>query len=273
MNPSISFAVTAYEETSPERQHGQCILSCIQPAIEHHSISEIVIVDDASKDQIKLTDLLFDKPKVQLYYQQHNQSVFGNKLEAIYQAKSEWVITCDSDNLMDSIYLSIAANEINNASTDTWYCPSYAKPNFDYRDIIGTYTIQSIYNILNKPVSAYFINTGNQIVHRDSFLAIFERFRGRRFDLEMPNWLGDKIRHTEMHRQAWNGVDSFVFNWQWLLAGNHLKIVSGLEYDHAVTRGLGNFARAPKEKGLLSRQLIAQLKADAMRSVKSMLAK
>ena len=102
---SISFAVTAYHEMSPERGGGNNLLRCIAAAQQSEAITDIAIVDDASSDFQQLQELLEGAPKVSLYSNQQNLGVFGNKLEAIAQAKGDWVITCDSDNTMGSTYI------------------------------------------------------------------------------------------------------------------------------------------------------------------------
>ena len=102
---STSFAITAYNEMSPQRGSGAKILRCLKAAQNHPGIDEIVVVDDCSEDCDGLEHLLRGQAKVSLFRNPHNYGVFGNKLEAIARATGDWVITCDSDNSMDSTFI------------------------------------------------------------------------------------------------------------------------------------------------------------------------
>ncbi len=258
----LSFVVTAYNEMSEARSQGRRILDCIRPAQQHDTIGEIVVVDDTSVDFAGLRDLLSDEPKVQLFRNDTNRGVFGNKLEAIARATNEWVITCDSDNQMDRAFLDRVMDA--DSDPDTWYCPSFAKTHFDYRKLIGEYTLANIGQMLDQPMAGCCLNTGNQTVHRDSFMAVFGKYRGQRADLMMPNWLN--LSRSERQRHYWRLVfdanDSFIFNMEWLTAGNTMHVMAGLEYDHAYFSGPeSNYARAPKEKSQLNEALTTDLRS------------
>ncbi len=257
----ISFAVTAYNEMSEARSHGRRILACIRPAQQHDTIGEIVVVDDTSVDFAGLCDLLSDEPKVQLFRNDTNRGVFGNKLEAIARATNEWVITCDSDNQMDQTYLG----RVIDADRDphTWYCPSFAKTHFDYRKLVDRYTLASIGQMLDQPMAGCCLNTGNQTVHRDSFMDVFGKYRDHRADLMMPNWLdlATDLRADHYWRLVFDANDSFIFNMEWLTAGNTINVMAGLEYDHAYFSGPeSNYVRAPVEKSQLNEVLTRELK-------------
>lgn len=280
----FSFAVTAYEEMCDARRQGHRLLEAIQPAQAHDAIEEIVVVDDGSSDFDRLAEFLKGQPKVHCYHNFQNQGVFANKIEAIAWTTGEWVITCDSDNRMGKAFLdrvtSVAVNP------RCWYCPSFAKPEFDYRKLIGSYSLntpgylalmekwtpgcakdthdfQNIGAIMDKPMFECAMNTGNQTVHRDSFMQVFGKYRGKRADLMMPNWLGlsQEQRREHYWRLVFDACDSFILNLEWLRAGECMRIVEGMEYDHYYTGGeTSNYARSPKEKEDLSRLLIAELR-------------
>lgn len=258
----ISFAVTAYQEMRPERQHGRNIIECIAAANVHPCIDEIVVVDDASDDFNGLQTALSGLVKVRLYRNAENLGVFGNKLEAVARATGDWVITCDSDNRMNREYL----DKIVDVAKDRahWYCPSFAKPRFDYRPWIGVHDRESIKNVLSDGgLANCLINTGNQTVHRDAFLRVFGKYRGCRADLLMPNWLAldDAQRRTLESRIVFDANDSLIYNMLWLNSGGAMNVVAGLEYDHYYTSGdESHYNRAPKAKHQLNDILLKELR-------------
>jgi glycosyltransferase involved in cell wall biosynthesis len=264
---SISFAVTAYNEMTEGRQHGGRLLECIQAARSHPAVGQIVIVDDGSEDWQELAEFL-DRSlgrkgwgKVKLYRNAQNLGVFGNKLEAVALCTGDWVVNCDSDNLMDANYLDMVVSLKKNP--DTWYCPSFARPEFDYRGLIGRWDLASIQDFLPRDFSECCLNTGNQIVHRESFMKVFGGYRGRRFDLMLPNYMGLPVDERTKHhwRLVFDAKDSLIFNMLWLSSDGVLEVVPGLEYSHYYTSGPeSNYARAPAEKDKLNGVLIGELK-------------
>lgn len=257
----LSLAITAFEETSDRRNNGKNILRCISAAQASPYIDDITIVDDGSDDFEELSLIIAAKPKVYLYHNQNNRGVFGNKIEAIAHAKNDWVVTCDSDNFMDKEYLARVALE--NKNWQTWYLPSFARPKFDYRALIGEYDLSTLFGIVNRPIFPCLFNTGNQVVQRTAFLNVFGEYRDKRADLIMPNWLNIPQGRRENHywRMVFDACDSFLFNYYWVLAGNRINIMEDWEYDHRYATGDdGNYSRSPKEKGDLGAILLAELK-------------
>jgi len=256
-----TLAVTAFDEMTSRRDYGKKLLRCIRPAQSHEAISQIVVVDDGSENFAGLQRLLDKEPKVSLYRNISNRGVFGNKIEAIARACEDWVINCDSDNVMDQHYL----DRITTLSKEqnTWYSSSFARPQFDYRDLAGSYNVISLKKIVNHRIFACFFNTGNQTVHRDSFLDVFEKYRDRRADLMMPNYLNLPEKNREEHywRLVFDACDSFIFNMNWILFGGNIAVVNDLEYDHYFTTGEeGNYGRSPQEKSDLENILLRRLK-------------
>ena len=136
MPDTVTLAVTAYNEM--QRGEGAWLRRCIQPAIEHSLVQEIVIVDDASEDFGTWADKIGGLPKVRVYQNQENRGILGNKLEAVRRATSQWVALCDSDNVMGpDFYDCLVANEP--WSSRSLYCASFARPEFDYRRFVGRY--------------------------------------------------------------------------------------------------------------------------------------
>jgi len=256
---SFSFAVTAYNELSEEGRHGDFILRCIRPAQEHPAIDEIVVVDDSPSDE-GLGAFLDGQAKVQFFRNPQNLGVFGNKLEAVARCRGDWVINCDSDNFMDRAYLDsvIAHAQLG----DTWISASFARPEFDYRGLTGLWSRENLRELLSRPRAGCLLNTGNQTVYRPAFMELFERVRGLRPDLLMPNWLNipDDQRPAHHWRLVFDALDSTIYNMIWLRAGNRIRVVEGLEYDHHYSSGAdSNYSRAPRDKDRLSDVLLREL--------------
>lgn len=260
----ISFAVTAFDEMSEGRLHGQRIVECIQAAMDHPAVDEVMIVDDGSDDYGQLVEKVLHYPPgghLTIYQNNQNLGVFGNKLEAVAQCAGEWVITCDSDNLMDKQFIDkIVSLE---KEPDTWYSPSFARTHFDYRGLVGQYSLETIAGMMDKPLAACCLNTGNQTVHRERFMQVFGEYRGQRADLMFPNWLNllPEQRPMKYWRLVFDACDSLIFNMEWLTSGGKLHVVDGLEYDHYYAAGPeGNYTRAPEEKGQLGELLFEELR-------------
>ncbi len=259
----ITFAVTAYNEIAEPQLHGQRLLNCIRAAQEHEAISEVVIVDDGSPDFEQLEFLLQDASKVKLFRNNSRMGVFTNKVEIIARSTGNWVITCDSDNVMEPEYIDQIVGI--NRNKRTWYCSSFGRPYFDYRRLTGIYNLKTIGTMLSLPAADCAMNTGNQTVHRDSFMNVFGKYVGiKRFDLLLPNYmdLTEEIRQEERWWLAYGACDSILFNLEWLQNGNQIMLVPGLEHEHYVhshPEG-SNFNRAPNEKGAISKKLIQLLK-------------
>ncbi len=266
---SISFAVTAFNEMSEGRLHGQRIADCIRAAIDHPAVDEVMIIDDGSEDYDRMADKVFQHHPpcgvVTVGTNPENLGVFGNKIEAVADCRGDWVITCDSDNVMDKEFIDRIAGM--DKQPDTWYCPSFAKTHFDYRELIGLYDLANIHTMFDKPIGNCCVNTGNQTVHRESFMKVFGRFRGQRADLLLPNWLEltETQRKDKYWRLVFDACDSLILNMQWLYAGNRMQVTERMEYDHYYAEGPeGNYTRSPVEKGKLGELLVKELRERSM---------
>jgi glycosyltransferase involved in cell wall biosynthesis len=253
----LSFAVTAYNEMTEPQQFGQRLLNSIAAARDHPAVNEIVIVNDGPAGIGEIADMLKGIPKVKFFGNEVRQGVFTNKIEAIARATGDWVINSDSDNFQDADYIDHVVGL--SLDPDTWYCPSFAKPQFDYRRLVGRWDIETIPSgaFFDTPIAACAINTGNQVVNRAGYMKVFERFQGvRRFDLLLPNYLAltEKKRQSEDMHLAYGACDSILLNIEWLLAGGTLEFCEGLEYEHAVhiDKSGSNYDRAPAEKERLA---------------------
>jgi glycosyltransferase involved in cell wall biosynthesis len=254
----VSFAVTAYEETS---RGGPTILDSLAAAIEHPSVDEIVVCDDASSDYEGLLAMLDGTPKLKVFRNDENQGVFGNKLAAVSHCTGDWVINSDSDNVLSAGFITtVLAQDLDPL---TWYCPSFARPKFDYRPFVGRHNLSNVEGLIRQGgMAACLLNTGNQTVHFDRYMDVFEQYLGQRADLMLPNFLGlSQSKRAERYwRDVFNACDSIMFNSLWLRCGGTMEVVDGLEYEHFWTGGDdSNYNRAGAEKGTLNDRIIADL--------------
>ena len=265
----LSFCVTAYNEFTEPQQHGKRLLKCISAAVEHPMIDEIVIVNDGPDGADELATMLDHVPKVEFFRNESRMGVFCNKIEAVARCTNDWVITSDSDNFMGQDYLNVLFNGDLLASRLVWYASSFARPQFDYRGLCGYWDIDNIRNgyhdspdvcgkdFFSTPIAACLVNTGNQTVHRSTFMEVFEKFRGvRRFDLMLPNYmnLSNEERQSEDWHLIYGACDSILLNIEWFKNNGILRIRGGLEYDHAVhvDKSGSNYDRAPAQKEQLA---------------------
>jgi glycosyltransferase involved in cell wall biosynthesis len=246
-----TLAVTAFNET--RRGKGSWLLQCLsapQP-FPTSGIDEIVVVDDGSKDwehtegSVVAWAARSARPRTRFFHNEENLGVFANKVESVYRSRGEWVQLCDSDNQMDRGFFE-RLNALKPWDPSTWYCASFARPEFDYRGLAGEFGVADMPSFLEHPRADCALNTGNQLVHRPSFLALFERFRGQRIDLMQPDHLG--LGDRPERQEIYDAVDSHFLNKTWLLAGNRLHFVDGLEYDHRYDATGSNYGRSPEEK-------------------------
>ncbi len=246
--PSVSLCVTAYCETS--RGYCSWIRECIAPACDSTFIDEIVVVNDGTSDYPELAAALRDMPKLRFVHNPERLHVFGNKLESVWQATSDWVLMCDSDNVMGSSYYRTLQSVAPWKKND-WFCASQAEPTFNYGKFVGKWKLPEFLKLVARDPSMFwcFVNTGNQFVHRETFLNLFDRYRGKRFDLEQPDYFGARDRSDEKWFLAYGADDSFFMLKEWLMAGYAVHCVDGLKYVHRTGIGkLSNYERGPALK-------------------------
>ena len=177
----LSLCVTGYKET--ERHGCDWIKECLAPAIDEPLVREIVVVNDGTSDWTELATAIRDVPRLRFVQNPERLHVFGNKLESVWQATSDWVLLSDSDNVMGPDYYR-TLEALQPWNPDTWYCASRAGTSFDYRPFIGTWALPEFLGIIPLDPSVFWClcNTGNQFVNRDTFLSMFGHLRGKRFD-------------------------------------------------------------------------------------------
>lgn len=173
-------------------------------------IDEILILDDCSDEQNWNLVKLLEQSKVRVIRQAENRGMAQNKRDAIAYAKNEWVIILDSDNIISPAYLDAIPKRL---KSNTIYCPEFAEPNFDYRSCSGL-TFSAHYKPnLNSATESCCFNTCNYLVHRDSYIEVWEA--------------NPEVR----------GVDTLWFAYLWMKAGNMFYIVPKMRYFHLVHDG------------------------------------
>ena len=135
---SLSLAITTFNRP-------QMTIKSFEKVLDDHRITEIVILDDASEKESyeELERLIkeLDNKKITLLKNEINLGMSLNKLRAISECSSPWVIIFDSDNVLDTSYLDafdshilhVAINHPTLNPSSVIYCPSGAMPKFDYR--------------------------------------------------------------------------------------------------------------------------------------------
>lgn len=198
-------------------------------------ITEIIISDDASDLKIfkRLQEFVKNRRKIKLHRNLSNLGMSRNKRNAIFEASNDWCIIFDSDNILTTEYLD--AIPYKTLDPDVIYCPSFARPDFDYRKYQGKLidsgfiSLNGIDNTLNMC-----LNTCNYLVHRSTYLQIFQ------------------------HDPKVKASDTIHFNYLWLKSNRSFYVVGGMEYEHRVHKGSGflqdagyNMAMAEQTKTLI----------------------
>jgi glycosyltransferase involved in cell wall biosynthesis len=196
----------------------QYLETAIDPFLESDFVSEIIIHDDCSSQEILLTN-----PKVKVYRNEKNLGAFKNKYLAVSKSTNEWVYLLDSDNYICNDTLDVIKNI--NYERGICYLASKIKLVDDGLDKsldgqikdfnFGLVDVDVCRKYLgeNKSEFRWFVNLGNFIVNRDDYVNAIESVYN---DMEYPFFEADAI----------------AFTYNWLKVGNKLKSVDGLCYNH-----------------------------------------
>lgn len=214
-------------------------LNSFQKVLGDDRVKNVIIVDDDSDldlntygDLLQRIQQLPESLKIITYRNEKNLDCYMNKRQSLKLSTEQWCILLDSDNEIDKSYIdSLYAEPF--WKSDTIYAPEYAKP-FDYRKYSGLLiTKENVAEYLDKPQFACLLNTCNYFVNREKYLEVFD---------------------SSVNPYT---ADTFYFNYCWLKAGNKIKIVPGLQYEHRIHDGshyklnshkTGNFYSEVKEK-------------------------
>jgi len=197
--------------------------------LENPYIAEINIVDETGEDYELLSQIYKNEPKIRLFKNQVRLGTFLNKIESAKKASNDWICLMDSDNFADLDYFEqFIKYTASNPDKNIVYCPSFAKPRFDYRAfeniIIDKSSLRSIIpnNDVNWKVRTAF-NTGNYIYHKSILDTVDTLIKN---DAEVNDM--SKIIY---------GCDVIYLNY--LLLKNNYKFifVPKMEYTHVVHDG------------------------------------
>jgi len=231
---SISLCITTFDRD-------KMLFECFKDVIDDDRVSEIIIVDDVSKDNYYQAIKEYCKyiPKVKLYRNEKNLQCYRNKREAISKATNEYVIIFDSDNVITKDY-------IDKVFSVQWDSKTILAPEkagqFDYRRYAGNkITRRNVAKFMDKPMFDTCLNTMNYFVNRDEYLRIW--------DGSVEPWTADTIYQ----------------NHRWLDNDNTIYIMPGLQYFHRVeyeddSQNKSHFKQHIRKTGAYLRVTVERLK-------------
>lgn len=233
----LSLCLTTYNRDT-------LLVEAFEKILPDKRISEIIIVDDCSSPgyyeflQQKVAPMSI---KIKIYRNAENVGMQRNKERAIRYATNTWCILFDSDNIIDTSYIDALKeyHQFDDSDSNIIYCPSWARPNFDYRKYERLlYTRQAAAKRIREDEFNMLMNTCNYVVNREAYLAAF--------------------KYDQRHVCS----DTIWFNYNWLLNGGKFFVVPDMHYFHRVHEGSGFLQNA--DYNMLNaeyvRKLISQLK-------------
>jgi glycosyltransferase involved in cell wall biosynthesis len=203
-------------------------------------VSEIVITDDQSRNLAEVINLQYkymSTGKTRFFFNERNLGCYHNKREAISKASNEYVIIFDSDNILTTDYIDRIFEQ--EWSRDTVLAPDFAKPHFDYTAFSDlTVSKENVKEMMLKKNFEAMINTMNYFVHRDEYLKV---------------WVD--------HKEPWTADTAFQ-NYNWLKAGNKIKVVKGMQYEHRIehTEHKSHYQEHNRKTGNMFREVMEKMK-------------
>lgn len=206
----ISLCITNYNRT-------EMLIEAFKNVIDDDRISEVIICDDHSNEAtvawLKSVILPYHE-KIRLALHTQNVGMSRNKFRSVGYAANDWCIVFDSDNVLTKEYVD--ALYAVNWEPEIIYCPSFARPQFDYREFLSLkFDRKSVKRYINKRMFECLLNTCNYFVNAKQYMEVFE------------------------HNPEMKGTDTIWFNYLWLKAGYSFYVVPGMQYDHRVHEGSG----------------------------------
>lgn len=199
----------------PTYNRYEMTIEAFSKVIDRPEISEIVIVDDCSTDDSlqRLIEYAKGFYKVKVYKNPENLDCYRNKARAVQFSSNNWCILLDSDNIIDTNYLD-AIYSIPEWHPNVVFCPTLAKPHFDYREFTNILVSkENLHTYIENVTFQTALNTANYFVNKNTYLKAFD-------DTVNP--------HTS---------DSIYMAYRFLEQGNGLIFLEGLEYEHRVHDG------------------------------------
>ena len=215
----------------------ELLVKCVEQILEDPRINDITIVDDASDPdvyrQIERWSLNYEH--VFVFRNAENLDCYANKHRAVECAQMDRVILFDSDNILTTAYIDKIFEQYP-WQPQTVYCPTFARPHFDYRQFNGSIVSKSTVRFLmDNDTFRTALNTANYFVPKQEYLMA---------------WNPDINPHT---------ADSIYMAYRLLEQGCHLAFIKGLEYDHLVHDG-SHYKNNVHKTGNTEAHTIARLK-------------
>jgi len=203
----------------PHYNHGLTIARPLRNLLNHPSVSEVVIVDDASEqsefDQLCKTVKTIDfRGMVRIYRRELNQGALLTKLECVEKSQADWVLVLDCDNTAFKSYLDKLA-AIEPKDPEIIYCASWAFPHFPFHSLVGApinFLKASQLLRSGKLKKFYLLNDGNYLVNRTRYSRLISSIG------KLPSDIADTL----------------VANYLWLSSGGKLQVLPGTSYLHRV---------------------------------------
>ena len=211
----ISLAITHYNRSN-------LIAGALRNVLMDERINDVIIYDDCSSmDEFSKMQAITKKMsnKISIYRGEKNLGPYHSKVTAISKCKNEWAIILDSDNALSRNYVD-RLYQISTWNTNLIYCPSFAEPNFDFRQFTNTeLTLYKIKELIlkneNIKLLRSLLNDGNYFIN-------------------VPKYI-ECSRINEFNSVP--AADVIVFNYSWLQQGYSLYILNNLNYYHRIHSG------------------------------------
>lgn len=204
MSVEFSLAITTYNRADR-------LIPFVKKYETYSDLKEILIMDDCSNDWTAFNNEKWSN-KVIIQKNGVNIGAYKNKLNVLSKTSGEWIILFDSDNFFEASFLEVLKGQ-SPLDEDVIYCPSKAAP-FDYSNLSNLTIDKSNWNEICKREQC-FVNTGNMCLSRKAV-----------------NFLLENIK-TDPVQQPF--VECKYMNYLFIKNGFKLKVVEGLEYQHAIS--------------------------------------
>jgi len=211
----ISLAITHYNRAN-------LITGALRNILMDNRINEIIIYDDCSSmEEFSKMQSITKKMsnKISIYRGEKNLGPYHSKVKAISKCKNEWAIILDSDNALSRNYVD-RLYQMSTWNTNLIYCPSFAEPNFDFRQFANTeLTLYKVKELIlkneNIKLLRNLLNDGNYFINVQKYIEC------------------SKINEFNSVPAA----DVIVFNYSWLQQGYVLYVLNNLNYYHRIHSG------------------------------------
>lgn len=155
---------------------------------------EVIVVNDGSSDRSKQVVESFRDPRVRLI-DKKNGGVSSARNRGVSEAKCEWIVFLDADDIWKSNHLETLSQLIQTFPQDRVFCTSYIKSS-ESPSLIEDDSIEVIDNYFKAAMKRSFFWTSVTCIHRSIFEEVggFQVGFSRGEDVELWNRIGRKYR-------------------------------------------------------------------------------